>query len=229
MAAALPEPADRRQRRRQETIEEILDIALDVMAEHGVAGLSLGEVARRVGIRPPSLYGYFPSKQALYDAVFARGAGAILEAMSTSYPQVRDVQPLTAALLLAARRFTAWCLANPVYSQLLFWRPVPGFTPSDASYSAAVALVDLTRTWFADLRDAGLIRPDADLDLALRDWVVLTAGVISQQMANGPDEDVDTGRFTAALPNLIDMFAHTYGPADRPSPRSRRKGTDRVH
>src|SRR5437764_10013827 len=74
-------PLDRRARRRQETIEEVLDIAVEIMSEQGVAGLSLGEVARRMGIRPPSLYVYFPSKEAMYDAVFLRGARAVLEHM----------------------------------------------------------------------------------------------------------------------------------------------------
>ena len=66
-------PVDRRQRRRQETIEQVLDVAVEVMADQGVAGLTLGEVARRMGIRPPSLYVYFDGKNALYDALFERG------------------------------------------------------------------------------------------------------------------------------------------------------------
>lgn len=65
-----------------ETIAEIVDVAIEVMGENGVAGLSLGEVARRVGIRPPSLYVYFDSKNAVYDAVydavFARGWQEVL-------------------------------------------------------------------------------------------------------------------------------------------------------
>ena len=56
-----PPPGDRRARRRQETISEILDIALDVMTEEGVNGLSLAEVARRLGVQPPSIYKYFAS------------------------------------------------------------------------------------------------------------------------------------------------------------------------
>ena len=64
---------DRRARRRQETIEEILDIATEVMTEEGVNGLSLAEVARRLGVQPPSLYKYFPSLMAVYDALFRRG------------------------------------------------------------------------------------------------------------------------------------------------------------
>ena len=68
-----PRPLDRRARRHQETIEEILDIAQDVMADAGVNGLSLAEVARRLGVQPPSIYKYFPSLMAVYDAIFLRG------------------------------------------------------------------------------------------------------------------------------------------------------------
>src|SRR6202046_762427 len=75
VAAVEPEPprTDRRARRRQETIEEILDIAREVMTEEGVNGLSLAEVARRLGVQPPSLYKYFPPLRAIYDAIFQRG------------------------------------------------------------------------------------------------------------------------------------------------------------
>ena len=41
-----------------------------VMTEEGVNGLSLAEVARRLGVQPPSLYKYFPSLMAVYDAPF---------------------------------------------------------------------------------------------------------------------------------------------------------------
>lgn len=64
---------DRRTACRQATIEEILAVAVDLMARDGVAGLSLSAVARGAGMKPPSLYGYFPSKVALCDALFARG------------------------------------------------------------------------------------------------------------------------------------------------------------
>ena len=47
---------DRRHRRREETIREIVEVAVELMGEHGAAGLSLGDVARRMGMRTPSLY-----------------------------------------------------------------------------------------------------------------------------------------------------------------------------
>src|SRR5579862_1153342 len=74
-------PSDRRARRRLETIEEILDIATEVMTEEGVNGLSLAEVARRLGVQPPSLYKYFPSLMAVYDALFLRGQVENLDEM----------------------------------------------------------------------------------------------------------------------------------------------------
>src|SRR5436305_4599220 len=100
---------DRRQRRRQESIEEILDVAVELMAENGVSGLSLGEVARRLGIRPPSLYVYFESKHALYDAAFARGARDVLETVSTVADEaLRDGGSLTEVLLVISSTLVRW-------------------------------------------------------------------------------------------------------------------------
>jgi AcrR family transcriptional regulator len=202
---------DRRHLRRQQTIDEIIEVAVRLMAVSGVAGLSLGQVARQVGVRTPSLYGYFPSKNALYDAVFARGARSVLDAVGAASADAGQADSAYDALLIAGRAMARWCMANQVYAQLLFWRPVPDFTPSPDAYQPAVELVDRTRTLFTDLRDRGLLRSDADLDAAVRDWIVVVSGVLSQQLANAPDEDAETGRFVSALPSLTRMFTREYG------------------
>jgi AcrR family transcriptional regulator len=202
---------DRRYLRRQQTIDEIIEVAVRLMAVSGVAGLSLGQVARQVGVRTPSLYGYFPSKNALYDAVFARGARSVLDAVGAASADAGQAESAYDALLIAGRAMAHWCMANQVYAQLLFWRPVPDFTPSPDAYQPAVELVDRTRTLFTDLRDRGLLRSDADLNAAVRDWIVVVSGVLSQQLANAPDEDAETGRFVSALPSLTRMFTREYG------------------
>src|SRR3954464_7558943 len=123
---------DRRARRRQETIDEILDIAIDVMSEHGVNGLTLAEVARRLGVQPPSLYKYFPSIGAVYDALFTRAASQNLAVLREAMAQGQaGLDALTTGLEASGR----WVLDNQALAQLLFWRPVPNFEPSAEAFA----------------------------------------------------------------------------------------------
>src|SRR5580704_8505641 len=112
---------DRRAERREATRAEILDAAWDLAREEGLAGLSLREVAAKVGMRPPSLYHYFDSKHAIYDAMFAAGNRQLLERMSDhEWPE----EP-RALLRAMARLFVEFGAEDPVRSQLLFQRTIP--------------------------------------------------------------------------------------------------------
>lgn len=62
-----------------ETAEAILDAAEEAFADRGFDGTAMRDVASRVGIRAPSLYNHFPSKEALYAAVLERGVGPVLQ------------------------------------------------------------------------------------------------------------------------------------------------------
>jgi AcrR family transcriptional regulator len=202
---------DRRARRRQQTIDEVLDIAVEVMTEQGAGGLSLGEIARRMGIRPPSLYVYFPSKHAIYDALFARGAQEIFDVTQEATHGFAASDDLADTLLRAGSAMVRWCVANPAYSQLLFWRPVPGFVPSQEAYAPAVELVASSQRAFTELQRQGMLRTDVPVDQILRDWMIVIAGITSQQLSNAPDDSYEDGRFTSALPGLVAMFCRTYG------------------
>lgn len=210
--AAAPR-TDRRHLRRAETIEQILGVAVEVMAESGVAGLSLGEVARRIGIRPPSLYVYFDSKNALYDAVFARGWREMLVTME-QIGQPEDAPDLPAYALKMASTYLRWTLEHPVYAALMTWRPVPGYEPSPEAYEPAVLVLDRSRDLMRRLQELGLFDAAVDPDVILRAWTVLTSGVMSQQLANAPDEPFDTGTYTTMLPQLVAMLLAHYAPGD---------------
>jgi AcrR family transcriptional regulator len=204
---------DRRQRRRQETMEEVLDVAAEVMTDQGVAGLTLGEVARRMGIRPPSLYVYFDGKNALYDALFERGYRFLLTAMEAVRDSSADRAPISKAQVFSAA-MVRWSVEHPAYAPLMFWRPVPGFTPSEAAYAPAVALSQQGRDFLADLHTQGALDPGADLDRAFRTWTALISGVVSQQLSNAPGEPFDTGTFTSTLPDLIAMWLTHFAPPE---------------
>jgi AcrR family transcriptional regulator len=214
---------DRRQRRRQETIEQVLDVAVEVMAEQGVVGLTLGEVARRMGIRPPSLYVYFDGKNALYDTLFERGWRELLATMRSVHAEGPRPSPV-ADLLAYQVAFVRWAVEHPAYAPLMFWRPVPGFVPTAWAYSPAVELAEFSRAFLGQLRDRGLLRPDVDLDRAFRTLTVLANGVITQQLANAPGEPFETGTFTSALPDVTAMWLAHHGDPAAPDLRAASPG-----
>ena len=166
--------ADRRRQRHLETRREILDHAWDIARRHGLAALSLGELARRMQMRTPSLYTYFDSKNAVYDAMFADGAGqhhAVLRALDL------PADPLEGFKAVNTTHFD-FCVADPARYQLLFQRTIPGFEPSPAAYAPAIAALELTAQYLAGF---GITHP-RHVDMA----TAIITGFTDQQISNDP-------------------------------------------
>jgi AcrR family transcriptional regulator len=156
----------------------------------GLGGLSMRDLGARVGLRAQSLYVYFPSKHAIYDAMFADGNRELLkrrqELGATADPK--------ATLRALARQFVEFCVEDPVRYQLLFQRTIPGFEPSEESYEVAREVLDWGRRVLAGVGATDL----ADVDL----YTALIAGLVAQQNANEPGGD----RWTRQLDRVIDMY-----------------------
>ena len=60
--------------KQEDTKQKILDRALELFAARGYSCVSVDEIAKAVGIKAPSLYNHFPSKQAIFDAIIASAA-----------------------------------------------------------------------------------------------------------------------------------------------------------
>src|SRR6476619_1940974 len=132
---------DRRAERREATRAEILEAAWDLVRAEGLASLNLRDLAARVGMQAPSLYSYFDSKHAIYDAMFAQGAQELLDrerAVPVTGDVVRDLKA-------GARLFVGFCTEDPVRYQLMFHRFIPGFEPSPESYAMAVETLQIVR------------------------------------------------------------------------------------
>ena len=71
---AKPKPPTRKAEQRAETMEQILDAAEDLFSKHGLYGVTLKDVAKRVGVHTSLLHYYFDDKKALFDTVVARRA-----------------------------------------------------------------------------------------------------------------------------------------------------------
>lgn len=56
-------------RKMEDTKQRILEKSLELFSTKGYDAVSVGEIAKAVGIKAPSLYNHFPSKQAIFDAI----------------------------------------------------------------------------------------------------------------------------------------------------------------
>ncbi len=171
--------------------------------EEGLSGLSLRDLAHRAGITTPTVYAYFESKNAIYDAMFGQAAEQFADTMAQPY-ESDDPEEI---LALSARRFVEFCTSDLVRHQLLFQRTVPGFAPSPDSYAPAVRALAGARERLAL---NGITEP-RHLDL----WTALTTGLVDQQVSNDPGGD----RWARLVDESIPMFlAHCRAmPRTRPS------------
>lgn len=127
---------------RAEMMEQILDEAESLFSRHGLHGVTLKDVAKRVGVHHTLMNYYFADKKALFDAVFAR------RAVVTSERRMRALDDYAAA-----------CAGKPTVEGALH-----AFLDTDLdlyieggegwkNYGALGALVANTPEWGAELMD----------------------------------------------------------------------------
>ena len=91
--------------------DQLTAATLAVLSEHGLRGLSIAAVARRVGLTPSAIYRHFPSKDAMLDAVLDRMRerlhGAIAAARAETDDPVEALRRLLGRHMQLLRRNAA--------------------------------------------------------------------------------------------------------------------------
>ena len=177
--------------RREAKIASIVEAAWRLARQDGIQVVSLHDLAKEVGMRQPSLYAYFDSKNALYDAMFADGNRELVARLD-ALDLPADPR---AALKVLLGAFADFALEDPARNSLLFRRVIPGFEPSPEAY--AVAVEALSRV-VAVMNRAGVTDP-GDIDC----MVAMVAGLIEAQLSNEPGGD----RWLRHLNRMVDLLA----------------------
>ena len=160
--------------RRQHVEREILDAAWSLMAREGAAAVSVREVARSVGLRQQSLTHYYPTKQALLDALFADGFADLRRTLEQLPPNDDAVGGIVALAVAVVD----YCVANPARYHLMLQRTLPSFAPSEESYRVALGCLNMLR----ERLSAAGITDTADIALIRG----LISGLAAEQIANDP-------------------------------------------
>ncbi len=193
--------------RREAVRREILDAAWAVAHEKGIAALTLKDVADRVGMRPPSLYSHFESKNAIYDAMFGQAWQGCLDAMRAAAEAGLPDDP-RGVMRVMGRAYFDYAVADQSRNQLMNAHISADFQPSPQAYAPSQAVWELSRANFARF---GLAE-EADLDL----FSAVVGGLVDAQLANDPGGD----RYVKQFDRAIDMLADHFGFAE---------GEDNVH
>ncbi len=164
----------------------------------------------------PSLYSYFDSKNALYDAMYAEGWRTLL--VGEPWPSGPD---LRAVVLGGARRFAQFAAEDPVRYQLLNQRTVPGFEPSPQAYAVAQEAYELMNAPLRAIADV----TQADVDLV----VAFIGGLVNQQLANEPGGtrwfDLLDDAMELLLPRLESRTRSRTPPRRRPARGNRKEAS----
>jgi AcrR family transcriptional regulator len=200
---------DRRAERHEATKAEILDAAWKIARSEGLAALSLRDIARKIGMQSPSLYSYFESKNAIYDAMFAQGC--------RQFAEDEPWAELTGEPLHDLRRiveyFVRFCAAEPARYQLLFQRTIPGFEPSPESFAISEAIVARV----GDHLKRCSITDERAIDL----FTALGTGLADQQISNDPGGTRWIRLIDDAVEMFFDYITKTVKP--KPSTKGRRR------
>src|SRR5450759_3748115 len=204
------EPIDWREGRRRSARDAIVRAAWALVGEVGLAGLSLRDLARRAGITTPTVYAYFESKNAIYDAMFGQAATEFADRMAEQI----DGDGPHESLATYARRFVEFCISDPARYQLLFQRTLPGFEPSPESFAPAIRALANAH----ELLALHGITEERHIDLS----TALITGLVDQQISNDPGGDRWTGLVDESVTMLL---AHSQSNRMVRKPSSRPKRT----
>jgi AcrR family transcriptional regulator len=186
--------SDRRRERNAHTRRQILDAAWELVRENGLASLAMRDLGSRVGMRAQSIYVYFPSKHAIFDAMYAEGHQQAFD----MHAAVKEADDPRETLRRHARAYVQFATDDPVRYQLLYQRTIPGFEPSIESYEIAKRGLDYVRRC---LRACGIPGQPA-----LDAFTALTGGIAAQQNANEPGGR----RWLRLTDELTDMYLAHY-------------------
>ncbi|HEY3586765.1 MAG TPA: TetR/AcrR family transcriptional regulator [Myxococcaceae bacterium] len=172
--------AARRERERSELRAKILDAARDIVLREGFGALTIRKLAEAIEYAPGTIYLYFENRDAIARELSSEGFRSLLE----GFAPAGDVADPLARLEAVGRAYVRFGTENPETYRLIFMED-PQLTTAvfkeaadDPGQRAYRALTDPLE----ELRAAGRLRPDADVQ-ALADtlWAVVH-GIVSLKL-----------------------------------------------
>lgn len=217
-APDIPPSPSRRETRRQDRRDAILNVAQHYFLDHGYAGTTMSGIAAKLGGSKGTLWNYFPSKEALFAAVLDRAAKAYRAQLS----QILD----PCGILRATLQRACFSLINKVSSSEAIALSRLVVAEGRRFPELARIFLDLaptnTRMVLAEfLRGAmerGQLRKADPIDAA-RALMAVTMSGTHQQLLMSVIEKPEQAQMEKDAHFAVDLFLRAYAP-DGPPPSS---------
>jgi AcrR family transcriptional regulator len=175
-----------------DTSDRILDAANRALVQHGLAKLSLEDVAREAGMSRQTVYRYFGNKDALVTAAVLREEQGFLDKMTAAISAHDDLRPAMEAAIVAGLRAAR---EHPLLDRLLATEPealLPFLT------TGAGPVLSAARPVIQSLLTERL--PHVG-DTTLRRAADATTRLFISYAVNPPDDDIE--EVAAGLADLV--------------------------
>lgn len=147
------------------------------------------------------------------DGLFSHGYHALHEANRDALVQLGPAtssSDIVARVLEMVRVNVTWHLEHPQLGQLMLFRPIPAWQPSQAAYATSI---ELAQTLVAELRayrELGHIRPDVEPLDAFEDLANLITGVVARHLSNEPGARYSECQTSRTFPALVSTVVRSY-------------------
>jgi AcrR family transcriptional regulator len=95
--------------------QQLLEASIDLFAKEGFWNTPTARIAKHAGVATGTLFNYFPSKDALIDAVYLHLKHTWIQYIMAGYPEQADVKRCLGHIWF---RHIDWSVRNPVYYTL---------------------------------------------------------------------------------------------------------------
>lgn len=152
------QPLSRRERARAATIEEIKQVATQLMRDQGTTDLRFSEIAREMGMTAPALYRYFADRDELLTALIVDAYDELGDVVA----EARDAVPpddVWGRFFAVSDAYRSWASREPVRFALILGMPVPGYAAPEEgpTTEAARRAMHQLKALFFDAAERGVL------------------------------------------------------------------------
>ncbi|ADK14501.1 TetR/AcrR family transcriptional regulator [Clostridium ljungdahlii] len=193
------------ERKKRETRQKIVKIAMDLFHSQGFDNTTMEQIAEKTDIARKTLYNYFPVKEAIVDE-YVRGVSQ--ELAKENFKTIQDLADTKSRLLAALNHSYDWVEKNPEITAICINYRLGSMGKEPGFQSAETGTQSILKKVIKLGQEEGEIKPDVSIELLVR-HIDLLRSTMTFEWLNDPSKF----ELHEEISKLVDLFL--YGAASK--------------